>query len=481
MPADDRPNILIIMTDQQRGDCLSIDGHPCLLTPNMDVIGGQGTRFTRGYTTCPSCIPARRSLMTGQFPATNGMVGYAEGYEMDDPPTLPGELRKAGYQTGMIGRNMHMWPPRKRYGFDHLIVQDGRGGVRDEYQADLEQYTAAQHGGLHRNGIVRAHGISGNGWTARPWHLDEAVHPTTWTVTKTIEWLERRDTTCPFFAVSSFIAPHPPLIPPAFYLDRYLRLDLPEPAIGDWAEEPPNDGLGRQVDSDWVKLTGEALRSARAGYYGLINHVDDQLRRLHEATPPNTVVVFTSDHGEMLGDHYLFRKCYPYEGSARVPFMIRGTGSMGLSAGNVCDRPVCLEDIMPTCLELAGVDVPETVDGQSLVPFLAGQSDAPWRDYLHGEHATCYRREQANHYLTDGHEKYVWMTERGDEQLFNLDDDPRELTNLAAKPEHAQRAATWRDRLIERIKDRPEGFTDGKKLIAGREYVAALPHAGPRQ
>lgn len=119
---DKRPNFLLIMTDQQRGDCLSIDGHPVLLTPNMDSIAGSGARFRHAYSTCPVCIPARRSLMTGRFPTGHGMVGYAENVEWHAPPTLPGVLRDAGYQTALVGRSMHLSPPRKRYGFESMVT-----------------------------------------------------------------------------------------------------------------------------------------------------------------------------------------------------------------------------------------------------------------------------------------------------------------------------------------------------------------------
>lgn len=486
MSKPSRPNFLIVMPDQQRGDCLSIEGHPALLTPNMDHLGWRGTRFSRAYSTCPSCIPARRAFMSGQYPATNGMVGYREGVAWNPLTTLPGELEKAGYQTAIVGRTMHLSPPGKGFGFQTMTLQEGRGGQVDAYRQTLRSRNP--HGedwDFPHFGMLKGHGITANGWTARPWHLDEALHPTTWTVTEAIKYLRQRDTTRPFFLVVSFIAPHPPLVPPAFYMDRYLRMDLPSPAIGDWAVPPPNGGLGLPVDSFRVDLKGEALRSAQAGYFGLINHLDDQLCRLQMELASmgdvgDTVTMFTSDHGEMLGDHHLFRKCFPFEGSARIPLMINGPQSMGFKPEQVCDRPVCLEDIMPTVLELAGCPEPSSVDGRSLVPWLRGEGDSGWREYLHGEHATCYHKEQANHYLTDGREKYVWMTELGTELLFDLRHDPKELRNLAALPAHAQRTAMWRGRLIEELRGRPEGFTDGVNLLSGRPYEAALPHAhGP--
>lgn len=463
-----RPNVILIMTDQQRGDCLSLAGHPVLLTPNMDSIGGGGVFFRSAYTLCPSCIPARRSLMAGQFPATHGMVGFRDGIEWEAPPTLPGVLRDSGYQTAIVGRNMHLYPRRRRYGFDEMVIPP----------ADYDRYVADNQSGDRV--AAMAHGISGNGWTARPWHLDEKLHQTTWTVTEALRFLERRDPSCPFFLTVSFSAPHPPLTPPAFYLDRYLRLDLPEPAIGDWAVPPSNRGLGSDVQSDHVDLRGEALHAARAGYYGLINHVDDQLYRLlgaHTGLDPqtrrNTIVIFTTDHGEMLGDHYLFRKCYPYEGSAHIPLLIRGPG---IKPGAVCDQAVCLEDIMPTVLDLAGCEVPDSVDGHSLAPILRGETNALPREFLHGEHATCYSYGQANHFLTDGREKYVWYPSNGIEQLFDLTTDPHELHNLAIESEHEERLAHWRRRLIECVAGRPEKFTDGHRLIPGRPHDALLPH-----
>ena len=118
--SDARPNLLLIMTDQQRGDCLSIDGHPVLQTPNMDSLGAGGARFRRGYTTCPSCVPARRSILTGQYPATHGMVGMQGGVEWNPHTTLPQALRDAGYQTIFVGRTMHQHPRWKRYGFEEF-------------------------------------------------------------------------------------------------------------------------------------------------------------------------------------------------------------------------------------------------------------------------------------------------------------------------------------------------------------------------
>ncbi|MCP4639781.1 MAG: arylsulfatase [bacterium] len=462
----DRPNILLIMTDQQRGDCLSIDGHPVLLTPTMDRIAGQGVRFNHAYTTCPSCIAARRSLLSGQFPATHGMRGYRDGVEWDAPPTLPQVLKENGYHTYLVGRNMHQHPPRKRYGYDHMVIHRGDDS---DYEEWLSRRQPEGSGGYYGTGVMH------NDWTARPWHMPEAYHQTNWTVNEALEFLRKRDTSCPFFLTVSFLAPHPPLIPPAPYMERYLRSDLPEPVVGDWAEPPANKGLGLGQSADRVQLEGDALRSARAAYYGLINHVDDQINRLlnpvtgiDRMTAGNTIVIFTSDHGEMLGDHYLWRKILPYEPSARIPFLIRPPKRSGIAAGTVVDRAVCLEDIMPTVLSMAGIETPETVEGMDLSPLMRGE-DAEERAYIHIEHAPVH------HTLTDGKEKYIWFVKDGREQFFDISEDPNELHDLAAKRRHAKRVAHWRTLLVRELADRPEGFSDGSSLIPGVRYPAVLP------
>jgi arylsulfatase A-like enzyme len=456
----ERPDILLVITDQQRGDCLGVEDHPVLLTPTMDSIAAGGARFRRAYTTCPSCIATRRGILSGQFPSTHGMVGYRDGVEWDAPPTLPGVLRDAGYQTVMIGRSMHQHPPRKRYGYDRMISHETHylRLLDEELPGHVDPFFAA--GPMH------------NDWTARSWPHPEHLHINQWVTDEALRFLrEERDPSCPLFLTLSYHSPHPPLVPPAFYLERYLRTGVPDPVIGDWASPPPPGGTGVGQSGDAVNLAGEELLSARAAYYGLINHVDDQLRRVLSPVGgvdrQNTAVIFTSDHGEMLGDHYCWRKIVPYEGSARVPMLIRAPDRFGIEPGTVLDQPVCPEDIMPTALDLAGAGVPDTVEGRSLLPLLSGQ-ETGWRDWLHIEHAPMH------HTLTDGREKYIWFVEDGREQLFDLRTDPCERHDLAGRDTHAAHLARWRERLIRELQERPEDFSDGSKLIPGRTYTPLL-------
>ena len=466
-----RPNILLIMPDQMRGDCLGLAGHPSLLTPNMDELGARGATFTQAYTTCASCIPARRSLLTGQFPATHGMVGYVEGVPITRP-TLPQCLRDGGYATAIAGRTMHQWPPKAAYGYK-------KRRLGSTYRLD-DEYAAMLDALVPELGGIRGLGLSFNSWQARPWPLPEHLHPTHWTVKQARQIIAEHADDRPLFLTTSFYAPHPPLCPPAFYMERYLRQSLPDPAIGDWAVAPQVRGPG--VDAHRTHLTGEALRCAQAGYFGLIKHIDDQLTwllaefaALSRGAGRPWVVILTSDHGEMLGDHYLYRKCEPYAGASQIPFLVRASPELGFVPGLVSDQPVCLEDLMPTLLALAGRPIPDGVDGENLLPLLRGRQ-VPMRSWLHGEHAPCYDEAQAYHFLTDGHQKYIWRPHDGNEQLFDLRRDPREHHNLAGDPSHAEALRHWRGYLIDRLADRPEGFTDGQRLIAGRPYPPLLPH-----
>jgi arylsulfatase A-like enzyme len=378
------------------------------------------------------------------------MLGYDDRAEWDAPPTLPGVLRRAGYHTYLVGRSMHQRPTRKRLGFDHMVILD-HGMTGTDYDEWLSHAAPWADGGYYGAGIME------NDWTARPWHLGEHLHPTNWTVAEAMRFLRVRDPSCPFFLVVSFLGPHPPLIPPAFYMDRYLRQDLPPPVIGDWAVPPEHDGLGGGAGPRQVMLAGEALRSGRAGYYGVINHIDDQIHRLLSGPggidlgkDPDTVVLFTSDHGEMLGDHYLWRKSLPYEPSARVPLHICAPERLGLQKRLVVDQPVSLVDIMPTLLDAAGVAAPADLDGSSFLPLLQGRP-AAWRDTLLYEYywERNYPQTPTTHALRTARYKYIRYHGIWDiDEFYDLQEDPIEGNNLIFSPEHKKLIADMNRQLF---------------------------------
>jgi len=477
--SQNRPNILLITTDQQRGDCVGLDPHgpDVLQTPNLDFLARAGTHFHHGYAECPSCIPARRTLMSGMAPAANGMVGFT-GAEWNPPATLAGELTKLGYQTHLVGK-VHLQPTRKRYGFERLELSDATRG--DEANNEYVAWLRRTHG-LTDVDPGMAHGISSNGWVGRPHHLPEEQMHTYWCFNQAMEFLQRRDPTVPYFLAINMIDPHPPLTPPAHYYERYINRDLPAPVVGDWAKDDfsgPEKGLN--PNESHVCLDEYDMQCARAAYYGMVNFIDDQIGRLIQyAGLRDTFILFTSDHGEMLGDHNRFRKCWPNEASARVPFIARAPRGQGFRNDVVCESPVGLQDVMPTLIDAAGGEVPESCTGKSLLPIMRGETDGV-RDVLHGEHSGCYKYEHGNQWLTDGHQKYIWYTQTGREHLFDLDNDPHETHDLALDADSEQKLAPWRDRMIKTLDGRPEGFADGGKLNVGCEHSHLLPGYDPNE
>ncbi len=422
-----RSNILLITTDQQRFDALGYNGNREVETPNLDALAARGMNFRRCYITCPVCIPARRSLLSGLHPRTHGLSHYEDGLEFDPPFTLPGLLRDAGYQTQLVGK-LHMHPAGKRYGFDNMVLSETpnwRPTSPWQHRNDYVRWLREQGVNDHPH----FHGISGNGRLVYPWPMEERLHHNNWLAREAVRFLcEDRDPTVPFFLQLSFTHPHPPLVPPQAYLDRYEAKALSAPTLGSWAPRgTPPPGLHPASPSG--PFDEDIMRRAKAGYYALINHIDDcvahVLERWMEYGNPRVkeplYVIFSSDHGELLGDHHLFRKSLPYEGSSHVPFFISGF-NVDMKQGQ-SDALCSWEDVLPTVAGLAGVEVPGEVDGQSLVPVCTG-AGAVEREDLHG---LCGQR----HFAVGDRYKYLWFADTNEEQLFDMQDDPLEQTDLS--------------------------------------------------
>jgi arylsulfatase A-like enzyme len=464
--ADRRPNILLITTDQQRYDALGINGNSVLRTPNLDALAREGTNFSRCYITCPVCIPARRTLISGLHPDTHGMIGYREGQEFDPPHTMPGCLSAAGYQTQLVGK-LHLFPQRKRYGFDHMVLSDSaHHRPTSRYQAHNDYTKWLRDQGFNHN--PNSHGLSGNGRVARPWTAGEELHHTSYVAETAARFFETsRDPSVPWFLHVSFVAPHPPLIPPGAYWDRYAGREDLAPAIGEWAPHtPPIKGL--RPDAGNGPFDPDEIRESIAGYYGLINHIDDRVGYLldrffeygNDRAKEPTWILFSSDHGEMLGDHHLFRKSLPYEASAHVPLFISGR-NVDLPRG-ASDALCGWEDIMPTVLDLAGAPIPDGIDGRSLLPVMRQQTPAV-RDDLSG---VCVDR--GNRYVVSGRLKYIWFTKTNEEQLFDVLADPRELRDLSAEAD-----------LLEPMRDRMERIAAKVKISFDRAQLKPCANRTP--
>jgi arylsulfatase len=480
----DRPNILLITVDQMRGDCMGAAGHPVIETPHLDTMAHQGVMFSNAYSAVPSCIAARAAIMTGLSQRIHGRVGYRDRVDWNYEHYLAGELAAAGYHTQCVGK-MHVHPQRSLCGFHNVILHDGflhtyrssRTSASESW-FNTDDYLPWLRERLGHDGDIIDTGLDCNSWVARPWIYPEHLHPTNWVVDQSIDFLRRRDPAKPFFLMMSFVRPHSPLDPPQYYYDMYINEDIPDPYMGDWADKEDTQGKGEIYNGYGGKLKDKTLKRARAAYYGCITHIDHQLGRFLQAmfdadVLNNTIILFASDHGDMLGDHNWFRKSLPYEGSSSIPFVIYDPGNhLGLKSGTIVEDIVELRDIMPTLLDAAGAAIPDTIEGKSVLPLAKGEK-AEWREYLHGEHQFG---QDSNHFIITKKDKYAWFSQSGVEQYFDMEKDPHELHNAIEDPEYQDRIAYLRGLLIKELEGREEGYSDGNQLIAGRKSIPCLSH-----
>ena len=469
------------MTDQHRADAVGADGNAVIKTPHLDRLATEGARFRCAYSSVPSCTPARATILTGLSPWNHGMLGYnqvAVKYERE----LPQMLADAGYQTFGIGK-MHYHPQRNRHGFETTLLDESGRVESPDFISDYRQWFKEVAPDLNPDET----GIGWNSHRAAPYALDEKFHPTVWTGDRAVEFLEHHDGQRPFFLKVSFARPHSPYDPPQRYWDMYAeREDIPLRTIGDWCDRHAQYGMNKPDDL-WQGDLGENIaRRARVGYYGSVTMIDDQIGRIlkmleERGLLDNTLILMTSDHGDMLGDHHLWRKTYGYEASARVPMLLRwgkilSDAETGGKRGMVLSQPVELRDIMPTFLDAAGVDYqPEWFDGRSLLS-LVRNPDTPWREYIDLEHSTCYAPENNWTGLTDGKIKYIYYAPDAREQLFDLKTDPNECRDLANVPEYRETLELWRSRMTGHLQERGQPFVNDGQLLRRPQGIVRSPN-----
>jgi len=479
--AKPKPNILLIMCDQLRGDCLGADGNEAIRTPNLDRLAAEGARFRRAYSSLPSCTPARATLLTGWGAWRHGMLGYgrvAREYRNEKPRLL----RQGGYYTLGIGK-MHWYPQRILHGFHKTIVDEsGRVETRG-FVSDYRQWFRKV--APDRN--PDATGIGWNDYRAKPYALPEELHPTHWTAQTAVDFLEQygqepEHAGKPFFLKVSFARPHSPYDPPSRFLDLYADADIPKAAVGDWAERNVLRGRKHSFSTPRGDLGAEQVRKSRQGYYGAISFLDEQIGRILDTLRKrgwwdDTLILFTADHGDMQGDHHLWRKTYAYEGSARIPMLIRWPeGMLRAKRGQVLSQVVELRDVLPTFLDTAGVTFDAAdFDGRSMLDLIRGKTEG-WREQIDLEHCTCYWPENQWCALTDGHVKYILGAVDGSEQLFDLDRDPRELRDLSRDRGHAAALERWRKRLVAHLAERGEQWVKDGRLVLRKKRMLYGPN-----
>lgn len=449
------PNILFILTDQQRADTIGALGNPLIRTPHLDRLVREGTTFDRAYTAAPVCVPARHALVTGRSPHRTGVVdNLCENVAAD--PSIMEVLAARGYQTHGVGK-MHFVPHadwRRPWGFESRDLQE-ECCLDDDFYPHL-----CANGYGH---VIDPHGLrSEYYYLPQPSQLPEHLHGTTWVADRSIEFLQRRDRQRPFFLWTSFIKPHPPFESPNPWNRLYRSHEMPEPFVP--ANSAASLTFWNRVQNRYKYMEGVAhrhlQRTQRAAYYGAISFIDHHVGRLIAALgdeAENTLIVFTSDHGELLGDYGGYGKRSMLDASARVPLIVRQPGRF--AAGVRCATPVSLLDLFPTFAATAG-DTP-SVQGETnadLAKIATGQTE---RTHVISQFS---QRAFGLYLAVERDWKYSYSAADNKEWLFHTASDPRETTNLAADPAHAADRDRLKGRLIERF------VRDGYTVAVGSRH-----------
>lgn len=463
MPA--KPNIILIMTDQQRFDQLGFSSNGYFETPNLDHLARGGVIFDGAYSSATICIPSRGSLLCGlaphRYPTQGNGRALQEGFW-----TVGHALRQAGYQTGMIGK-MHLHPINARHGFDHMRMAEHLGLVY--HPEEIDDYTRW----LVSKGRAdyRATHIFGPGQEdeqqefrrnlhATPFHYEKEYHPTNWIARESIEFIDRRDTTRPYLLVTSFPHPHSPFDPPAPYDSLYDPADAYLAPDGVEVNEnlPPSlrdiimSGKGFGFAS--AEKTPEPIRRRALTYIrALIRQIDDAVGEiLAHVDLSNTVVFFTTDHGDYYGHRGLLLKTpgVPFDDIARVPFFCAGAG---IPAGKRVPNLVQSSDFALTCLDLAGLKCPAPdFETQSLAPHFGTESVSDDRTVFC---ASNYNWPMVRR----GSLKYFRNDKTEEEMLFDVARDPGETVNRVEDPalrdEVAGLRVCLREALLRGIPDLP--------------------------
>lgn len=427
--ATNQPNVLLIVTDHWAAEHLGFAGNDAIITPGLNELSACGTRFTNAYSECPVCIPARRTLMTGMSPKSHGDRVFNDQLRMPDVTTMAQAFRNAGYQADAVGK-LHVHPQRDRIGFDSVLLDDeGRPqwGTLDDYDIYLGDQGLA--------GRQFDHGMSNNQYNWRPWHLAEEHHATNWAGRMMARTIKRRDPNKPAFWYLGFRHPHPPLVPPQAFLELYREVDIDAPYVGDWAKDADNLPYAISALHSRTNLyTHAQMMAAKRAFYALCTQIDYQIRYLVgtlrlEGILDDTIIMFTSDHGDMLGNHDMAAKRIFYESSANIPMILTANkGNPKAREGVVEDRLVTFADVMPTLLDLCDIEAPATVDGISMV----GETR---HDYIYGE---CGEDDHASRMIRDERFKLIYYPVGNHSQLFDIIADPHEMTDLAQEAEHAE-------------------------------------------
>ena len=458
-----QPNILLITADQFRWDCLGCAGNPVIQTPHLDALAARGVRFENAYTPNPICVPARASIMTGNYSFECTGSKQNGGRIRDGQPLLTEVLKAVGYRTYALGK-LHFVPyappgePRLVHGFEHVdLHESGRLLAKFDPKGELEgvedYFDYLENEGW--SGYTRAHGIGNNDVRPAPSPLPPEHHVDHWIADCTIRQIDRHQrqfSNRPFFMWMSSPKPHSPYDPPRPYDTLYDPRAIPAPfgEVDDLADRNPYIDATRYAHAI-PSLSPEAWQVIRSYYYGCITFLDAMIGRVvahleQVGQLENTLILFSADHGDLLGDFGSCFKTNHLNGSVRVPFLVAGPG---VTQGAVSEALVGLQDILPTFATAAGGDVGQPVHGRDLTHHLADPRAPTWRDEVRAVYysSTEVRQLGQSAMVTDSHWKYIYSEANATEELYDQQRDRSELHNLAASPAHQATLARLRQKL----------------------------------
>lgn len=429
------PNILLITSDQHRADALGCAGHPCVRTPHLDALATEGIRFSHAYSDCPVCIPARTTLITGRQAHRYGMPDFAPSYRIEHPRNafLGSLMTQAGYQTCLLGKSHWHTEKNFRAGFETWVPFSRLVRLQ-------EAFSNGRYG--------RLSGIGANDFSPALSPFPAELCATDWLADRSIEFLQERDREQPFFLWYSATDPHPPNTIHEPYYSMYDGDKIPDPVLPDWAsgDTAPYQLRWHRAGNGHASMTESERKKAHGVYYGKITNLDHQLGRvlgelMAQDVWNETIIIYTSDHGEHLGDYGDYSKGTLLDASARVPLIMRYTPwAEKLGGRRVCDSLVQLADLLPTFCDWAGGAVPSDIDGQSLASICEG-TESSVRSLLHGEIG-------GQHMLHDGVYKYLYFCDDGSELLFDAVSDPRDEHDLS---DNRDLTSHYRQQLIKHL------------------------------
>jgi len=441
----DRPNVLFIMTDQQRFDTIAGLGNEHIYTPNFDRLARRGIAFTNAYSTCPVCVPARYTIRTGCEPPTlrifsnrrsEPVEGQAATMEGRCGDYLARTMHKLGYRTFGIGK-FHTQPWDEDLGYEvHLHSEELYGSTEQRRRDGFAGWLEREHPEF---GFVET--LMGERTEmyympqASPLPAEFTVER--WAADRAVEQLAVEDER-PFFGFVSFIGPHPPFAPPVPFNRMYDPDRMPKPLVGDIETDHMDEFLPNHNYLIWSDdISDGRAQVLKARYYGEISYIDDCLGRILDAVDglpdgDNTLICFFADHGDHMGDHHCWQKESFFEQATHVPFLVSWPNQIGVD--QVREELVCLTDLFGIATRAAGA--PEMRDGADVLGAVAGEvAPRPFVAGLYGEPGTIHLKVMIRDSGSDGPEawKYIYLANGGREQLFDVRDDPHELSNLAGQ------------------------------------------------